>query len=116
MDTGDHGFQYNTVGQAASRGKFPLKEGVAAKGCPRVLSAASNSSCTLQDRIIDAGPKGNYSRFMNHSCQPNCETLKWTVNGDTRVGLFAVCDIPAGMTPPQAPLTPRGWREAGKWP
>ncbi|XP_060004874.1 histone-lysine N-methyltransferase NSD2 isoform X5 [Lagenorhynchus albirostris] len=50
----------------------------------------------IKDRIIDAGPKGNYSRFMNHSCQPNCETLKWTVNGDTRVGLFAVCDIPAG--------------------
>nr|XP_033498962.1 histone-lysine N-methyltransferase NSD2 isoform X1 [Epinephelus lanceolatus]XP_033498963.1 histone-lysine N-methyltransferase NSD2 isoform X1 [Epinephelus lanceolatus]XP_033498964.1 histone-lysine N-methyltransferase NSD2 isoform X1 [Epinephelus lanceolatus] len=49
-----------------------------------------------KDRIIDAGPKGNYSRFMNHSCQPNCETQKWTVNGDTRVGLFAVCDIPAG--------------------
>lgn len=49
-----------------------------------------------QDRIIDAGPKGNYSRFMNHSCQPNCETQKWTVNGDTRVGLFAVCDIPVG--------------------
>ena len=51
-----------------------------------------------KDRIIDAGPKGNYSRFMNHSCQPNCETQKWTVNGDTRVGLFAVCDIPAGET------------------
>uniref|UniRef100_A0A8C4IK29 Nuclear receptor binding SET domain protein 2 n=1 Tax=Dicentrarchus labrax TaxID=13489 RepID=A0A8C4IK29_DICLA len=49
-----------------------------------------------KDRIIDAGPKGNYSRFMNHSCQPNCETQKWTVNGDTRVGLFAVCDIPVG--------------------
>uniref|UniRef100_A0A803T5Q6 Histone-lysine N-methyltransferase, H3 lysine-36 specific n=1 Tax=Anolis carolinensis TaxID=28377 RepID=A0A803T5Q6_ANOCA len=49
-----------------------------------------------KDRIIDAGPKGNYSRFMNHSCQPNCETLKWTVHGDTRVGLFAVCDIPEG--------------------
>uniref|UniRef100_A0A670I1Q2 Histone-lysine N-methyltransferase, H3 lysine-36 specific n=1 Tax=Podarcis muralis TaxID=64176 RepID=A0A670I1Q2_PODMU len=49
-----------------------------------------------KDRIIDAGPKGNYSRFMNHSCQPNCETLKWTVHGDTRVGLFAVCSIPAG--------------------
>ncbi|KAM9842555.1 histone-lysine N-methyltransferase NSD2 [Aulostomus maculatus] len=49
-----------------------------------------------KDRIIDAGPKGNFSRFMNHSCQPNCETQKWTVNGDTRVGLFAVCDIPAG--------------------
>ncbi|XP_060712649.1 histone-lysine N-methyltransferase NSD3 isoform X3 [Hemiscyllium ocellatum] len=49
-----------------------------------------------KDRIIDAGPKGNYSRFMNHSCNPNCETQKWTVNGDTRVGLFALCDIRAG--------------------
>ncbi|XP_072353597.1 histone-lysine N-methyltransferase NSD2-like isoform X1 [Scyliorhinus torazame] len=49
-----------------------------------------------KDRIIDAGPKGNYCRFMNHSCQPNCETQKWTVNGDTRVGLFSLSDIPAG--------------------
>lgn len=32
---------------------------------------------------------------MNHSCQPNCETQKWTVNGDTRVGLFALQDIDA---------------------
>ena len=23
-------------------------------------------------RIIDAGPKGNLSRFMNNSCEPNC--------------------------------------------
>ncbi|XP_077328627.1 histone-lysine N-methyltransferase, H3 lysine-36 specific isoform X2 [Lithobates pipiens] len=49
-----------------------------------------------KDRIIDAGPKGNFARFMNHCCQPNCETQKWTVNGDTRVGLFALCDIKAG--------------------
>ncbi|CAH2275181.1 histone-lysine N-methyltransferase NSD3 isoform X1 [Pelobates cultripes] len=49
-----------------------------------------------KDRIIDAGPKGNYSRFINHSCNPNCETQKWTVNGDIRVGLFALCDIPQG--------------------
>uniref|UniRef100_A0A4W3HQ31 Histone-lysine N-methyltransferase, H3 lysine-36 specific n=1 Tax=Callorhinchus milii TaxID=7868 RepID=A0A4W3HQ31_CALMI len=49
-----------------------------------------------KDRIIDAGPKGNYSRFMNHSCKPNCETQKWTVNGDTRVGLFALCEILSG--------------------
>lgn len=34
-------------------------------------------------------------RFMNNSCQPNCETQKWTVGGDTRVGLFAIEDIPA---------------------
>ncbi|XP_062868198.1 histone-lysine N-methyltransferase NSD2 [Trichomycterus rosablanca] len=48
-----------------------------------------------KDRIIDAGPKGNEARFMNHSCQPNCETQKWTVNGDTRVGLFSLVDVPA---------------------
>ncbi|NXK90947.1 NSD1 protein, partial [Formicarius rufipectus] len=49
-----------------------------------------------KDRIIDAGPKGNYARFMNHCCQPNCETQKWCVNGDTRVGLFALVNIKAG--------------------
>ncbi|XP_034950762.1 histone-lysine N-methyltransferase NSD2 isoform X2 [Chelonus insularis] len=47
-------------------------------------------------RTIDAEPKGNLSRFMNHSCQPNCETQKWTVNGDTRIGLFALRDIEVG--------------------
>lgn len=50
-----------------------------------------------KDLIIDAGPKGNNARFMNHSCQPNCETQKWTVNGHPKVGLFALQDIPTGM-------------------
>jgi SET domain-containing protein len=49
-------------------------------------------------RIIDAGPKGNLSRFINHSCDPNLITQKWTVNGDVRVGLFAVKNIPAGWS------------------
>ncbi|XP_055956003.1 histone-lysine N-methyltransferase NSD2 isoform X2 [Patella vulgata] len=49
-----------------------------------------------KNRVIDAGPKGNLSRFMNHCCQPNCETQKWMVNGDVRVGLFALNDIPSG--------------------
>lgn len=49
-----------------------------------------------KDRIIDAGPRGNLMRFMNHNCDPNCETQKWTVNGDIRVGLFAKQDIAAG--------------------
>ncbi|CAJ1069136.1 histone-lysine N-methyltransferase NSD3 isoform X1 [Xyrichtys novacula] len=48
-----------------------------------------------KDRVIDAGPKGNSARFMNHSCSPNCETQKWTVNGDVRIGLFALTDIEA---------------------
>uniref|UniRef100_A0AAV2MNZ2 Histone-lysine N-methyltransferase NSD3 n=1 Tax=Knipowitschia caucasica TaxID=637954 RepID=A0AAV2MNZ2_KNICA len=49
-----------------------------------------------KDRVIDAGPKGNSARFMNHSCSPNCETQKWTVNGDVHIGLFALTDIEAG--------------------
>lgn len=36
---------------------------------------------------------------MNHCCQPNCETQKWTVSGDTRVGLFALVDVTAGRPP-----------------
>ncbi|XP_037945605.1 probable histone-lysine N-methyltransferase Mes-4 [Teleopsis dalmanni] len=46
-----------------------------------------------KDRIIDAGPKGNLARFINHSCQPNCEAQKWSINGITRIGLFALVDI-----------------------
>nr|XP_006812995.1 PREDICTED: histone-lysine N-methyltransferase NSD2-like isoform X2 [Saccoglossus kowalevskii] len=49
-----------------------------------------------KDHVIDAGPKGNLARFMNHSCDPNCETMKWTILPDTRVGLFAKRDITAG--------------------
>lgn len=52
---------------------------------------------------------------MNHSCQPNCETLKWTVNGDTRVGLFAVCDIPAGTSWPGQGSPGAALRLAGGW-
>lgn len=48
-----------------------------------------------RELIIDAGPRGNSSRFINHSCEPNCETQCWQVKGNTRVGLFALDDIPA---------------------
>ena len=49
-----------------------------------------------KDLFIDAGPKGNMARFMNHSCEPNCVTQKWVVGNHTRIGLFALHDIPAG--------------------
>lgn len=31
------------------------------------------------DSIIDATTKGNHSRFINHSCDPNAETQKVSV-------------------------------------
>lgn len=45
---------------------------------------------------IDATRKGSLGRFINHSCQPNCETRKWNVLGEIRVGIFAKHDIPIG--------------------
>lgn len=45
---------------------------------------------------IDAGPKGNLARFINHSCEPNCETMLWKVGGAQAVGLFAIKDIKVG--------------------
>ncbi|KAI4488685.1 hypothetical protein M0802_011393 [Mischocyttarus mexicanus] len=48
------------------------------------------------DQIIDATMKGNISRFINHSCDPNAETQKWTVNGELRIGFFIKKFITAG--------------------
>ncbi|GAB4845175.1 hypothetical protein Ancab_038581 [Ancistrocladus abbreviatus] len=45
---------------------------------------------------IDATRKGSLARFINHSCEPNCETRKWTVLGEIRVGIFAKDDITFG--------------------
>ncbi|XP_042047676.1 histone-lysine N-methyltransferase ASHR3-like [Salvia splendens] len=42
-----------------------------------------------KDFVIDATFKGNESRFLNHSCAPNCKLEKWQVEGETRVGIFA---------------------------
>lgn len=41
------------------------------------------------DCVIDATKRGNISRFINHSCDPNAETQKWTVNGELRIGFFS---------------------------
>uniref|UniRef100_A0A0E0KQQ1 Ubiquitinyl hydrolase 1 n=1 Tax=Oryza punctata TaxID=4537 RepID=A0A0E0KQQ1_ORYPU len=48
------------------------------------------------DESIDATKKGSLARFINHS-QPNCETRKWNVLGEVRVGIFAKQDIPIGI-------------------
>lgn len=50
------------------------------------------------DTFVDAEKKGNLSRFINSSCDPNCESQKWTepAKGETHVGIFALKDIRAG--------------------
>ena len=46
--------------------------------------------------IIDARAKSNLARFLNHSCAPNCELQRWSVEGFTRIGIFATRDVRAG--------------------
>ncbi|XP_022622675.1 histone-lysine N-methyltransferase NSD3 [Seriola dumerili] len=92
--------------QALRKGDFVTEyvgEVIDSEECQQRIKRAHENHVTnfymltlTKDRVIDAGPKGNSSRFMNHSCSPNCETQKWTVNGDVRIGLFALCDIESG--------------------
>ncbi|TMW63330.1 hypothetical protein Poli38472_002271 [Pythium oligandrum] len=46
---------------------------------------------------IDARHKGSVSRFINHSCDPNCHLLKWNVRGVNRIAITALTDIEAGV-------------------
>lgn len=48
------------------------------------------------DEIIDATCKGNVTRFINHSCAPNSQTQKWTINGELRIGFFTFKQVIAG--------------------
>lgn len=48
------------------------------------------------DEVIDATKKGNMSRFINHSCAPNCVLEKWTVGNKSRMGIFTKKFIAAG--------------------
>ncbi|KAK4712878.1 hypothetical protein R3W88_018785 [Solanum pinnatisectum] len=53
--------------------------------------------CELRkDFTIDATFKGNLSRFLNHSCDPNCKLEKWQVEGETRIGVFSARFIEVG--------------------
>lgn len=62
--------------------------------------------------VIDAAHGGNEARFINHSCEPNCEA----VNEDGRIYVEALRDIAAGeeltydYNLERGELTP-GWRE-----
>lgn len=44
-------------------------------------------------RVIDGGRRGNAARFINHSCEPNCEAME---HEDGRVFIYALRDIRRG--------------------
>jgi SET domain-containing protein len=45
---------------------------------------------------IDATKKGNTSRYINHSCIPNCVLEQWCINGMPHMCFFACEDIKNG--------------------
>ncbi|WFD27620.1 [histone H3]-lysine(4) N-trimethyltransferase [Malassezia nana] len=49
-----------------------------------------------RDEYIDATKRGGRSRFINHSCNPNCYVSKWHVGRHVRMGIFAKRAILAG--------------------
>ncbi len=65
------------------------------------LKKYRGSTCTYlmkteKSLVIDPTNKGSVARFINHSCDPNCETQKWNVLGEPCVGIFATRDIREG--------------------
>ena len=46
--------------------------------------------------VIDAGKRGNDARFINHSCNPNCETAIVEIGGRNRVFIDAIRAIKPG--------------------
>lgn len=73
------------VGEVVSMNEFRKRSKEYAKQKLRHHYVMTSSGSNL----IDATKKGNLTRFVNHSCDPNAETQKWTANGKGRIGIFA---------------------------
>ncbi|KAK4303465.1 hypothetical protein Pmani_024522 [Petrolisthes manimaculis] len=79
------------VGEVVSEKEFKL----------RMQTRYANDThhyCLNLDRgmVIDGHRMGGDCRFVNHSCDPNCEMQKWYVNGQYRMALFSLKDIDPG--------------------
>ncbi|XP_037036081.1 probable histone-lysine N-methyltransferase Mes-4 [Bradysia coprophila] len=47
-----------------------------------------------KEHYIDGETKGSVARYINHSCNPNCEFRLWSVNGENVVVVIALKNIP----------------------
>jgi len=91
------------AGEAIPKGSFVMQYvgEVYSVDCPtgqKRLIKNEGSTCTYlmqidNNYVVDPTKSGNMARFANHSCDPNCEIIKWNVNGEICVGIFSVKDI-----------------------
>lgn len=64
--------------------------------CPDNVYSGSSSSCANSNNVgkhlqtfIDPSRKGNIGRYLNHSCDPNCEILSVRIDGPIpRLGMY----------------------------
>ncbi|CAL8111892.1 unnamed protein product [Orchesella dallaii] len=50
----------------------------------------------INDQVIDATMKGNAARFINHSCEPNCEAKAVKISGKAHILIFALRRVSRG--------------------
>lgn len=62
--------------------------------------ASGEGSCYMfridSNQIVDSTIRGNISRFINHSCDPNCYTRVIDVNGESKIIVLSNRFIPNG--------------------
>lgn len=78
------------VGEVVKHQSYQLRTLMRSEDMPRFGIHLTNTY------IVDATQKGSIARFINHSCDPNCEMQRWTVNGYYRLGIFAKKKIEEG--------------------
>ena len=48
------------------------------------------------DTFVDGRNSKSKTKYLNHSCDPNCFMQVWDVAGTSRAGVFALRDVAAG--------------------
>lgn len=83
-------FVIEFVGEVIDRAESERRVAESSRLGERDLFLVQLSGGPTNGLFIDCSTKGNASRFLNHSCAANCEIQVWSVNGEKRVGLFAL--------------------------
>jgi SET domain-containing protein len=61
-------------------------------------SACSAIPCRIDGEwVADATVRGGRARFINHSCDPNCYTKIFTIDGTRKIGIYAKRAIALGQ-------------------